>query len=339
MQLISFKKDNNSGFGILSGDQITDLTHTWSGIDDLKDLLATGLSGLEQVPLRTDLQLSDVDLLPPIPNPGVIWCAGMNTHSHYAEAKERMGLTELPKQPMFFLRAPGTIVASGEAIEKPSKEPAYDYEGEIAIIIGSPCRNVSEADALNHVAGYSCFNDGSARLYQISSGQMTTGKNAWRSGSFGPVLTTADSVDLSSLQLVSRINGDVRQTMSVMAVVTQILVGASVLLGLFILSRLFQRQLGMLRAIGAPRRFVMSVVWLYGVALLAAGTVLGMLVGLGAARIISGIVTERTDVLVQAGLGWSEAHLALGFLAVTGFLSLLPALIVLRQGIAESLRS
>ena len=213
MQLISFKKDNNSGFGILSGDQITDLTHTWSGIDDLKDLLAAGLSGLEQVPLRTDFQLSDVDLLPPIPNPGVIWCAGMNTHSHFAEAKERMGLTELPKQPMFFLRAPGTIVASGEAIEKPSKEPAYDYEGEIAIIIGSPCRNVSEADALNHVAGYSCFNDGSARLYQISSGQMTTGKNAWRSGSFGPVLTTADSVDLSSLQLVSRVNGDVRQTM------------------------------------------------------------------------------------------------------------------------------
>ena len=136
-----------------------------------------------------------------------------------------------------------------------------------------------------------------------------------------------------------RVMGDVRQTMSVMAVVTQILVGASVLLGLFILSRLFQRQLGMLRAIGAPRRFVMSVVWLYGVALLAAGTVLGMLVGLGAARIISGIVTERTDVLVQAGLGWSEAHLAPAFLVVTGFLSLLPALVVLRQGIADSLRS
>lgn len=135
-----------------------------------------------------------------------------------------------------------------------------------------------------------------------------------------------------------RVMGDVRQAMSVMSVVTQVLVGASVLLGLFILSRLFQRQLGMLRAIGAPRRFVMSVVWLYGVALLAAGTALGVLFGLASAGLISRIVTERTDVLVEAGLGWGELHLALAFLTATGFLSLVPALVVLRQPIVESLR-
>lgn len=135
-----------------------------------------------------------------------------------------------------------------------------------------------------------------------------------------------------------RVMGDVRQAMSVMSVVTQVLVGASVLLGLFILSRLFQRQLGMLRAIGAPKRFVMSVVWLYGVALLVAGTVVGFLFGLASVGVISRIVSDRTDVLVHANLGWSEVHLALAFLLGTGFLSLLPALIVLRQSIVDSLR-
>jgi putative ABC transport system permease protein len=136
-----------------------------------------------------------------------------------------------------------------------------------------------------------------------------------------------------------RVMGDVRQAMSLMSVVTQCLVAASVLLGLFILSRLFQRQLAMLRALGAPRRFVLSVVWLYGVTLVATGTLLGILLGFGASSVLSGIVTERTDVLVRSGLGWSEMHLALAFVTATSFLSLVPALVVLRQPIVENLRS
>ncbi len=136
-----------------------------------------------------------------------------------------------------------------------------------------------------------------------------------------------------------RVMGDVRQAMSVMSVVTQVLVAASVLLGLFILSRLFQRQLAMLRAVGAPGRFVMAVVWLYGVSLLVAGTVLGLIFGLVTAGVLSGIVTQRTDILVQASLGWGELHLALAFLSVTSLLSLVPAIVVLRRGIVESLRA
>ena len=108
---------------------------------------------------------------------------------------------------------------------------------------------------------------------------------------------------------------------------------ASVLLGLFILTRLFRRQLAMLRALGAPRRFVMAVVWSYGASLLIAGTVLGLLVGLAAAAVLSHVVTLRTDILVAAQLGWSEVHLAAGFLAATSLLSLLPALLVLRQSV------
>ncbi len=132
--------------------------------------------------------------------------------------------------------------------------------------------------------------------------------------------------------------GDIRQAMSLMSIVTQVLVAISVLLGLFILSRLFQRQVAMLRALGAPPRFVMAVVWLYGVVLLGIGTALGLVFGLIAAAVLSIIVTQRTGVLVTASLGWGEVHLALAFLSVTALLSLLPALVVLRQPIAENLR-
>lgn len=210
MQLISYTHDGNASFGILSGESITDLGPRFG---DLKSLLAQGLHVLEGIDIRADLQLADVELLPVIPNPGAIWCAGMNTHSHFAEAKDFMHLEALPEKPMFFLRAPGTLVASGQPLEKPLKEPAFDYEGEIAIVIGKPCRMVSEEDALDYVAGYACFNDGSARMYQIGSGQMTTGKNAWHSGGFGPVMTTADSVDLDRMELECRVNGESRQRM------------------------------------------------------------------------------------------------------------------------------
>lgn len=135
-----------------------------------------------------------------------------------------------------------------------------------------------------------------------------------------------------------RVMGDVRQAMSLMSLVTQGLVAASVLLGLFILSRLFQRQLAMLRALGAPARFVMAVVWLYGVALLAIGTGLGLVLGFGAAAILSELVTQRTDILVQARLTWQEIHLALAFLGLTSILSLLPAIVVLRRPVVDTLR-
>lgn len=216
MKLISFTHNNTASYGILNGDSITDLgRRIGDKYPDLKSLLAAGLDQAATVEPAADLQLEDVELLPTIPNPGVIWCAGMNTHSHFIEAKDHLGLEEEPQTPMFFLRAPGTIVGCGTDIEKPIKEPAFDYEGEIAIVMGKPCRNVSVEDALDYVAGYTCFNDGSARLYQISANQMTTGKNAWRSGSMGPCLATADSVDLQAMRLTTRVNGELRQNMPV----------------------------------------------------------------------------------------------------------------------------
>ncbi len=136
-----------------------------------------------------------------------------------------------------------------------------------------------------------------------------------------------------------RVMGDVRQAMSLMAVVTQGLVAASVLLGLFILTRLFRRQVSLLRALGAPARFIFAVVWSYGAVLLAAGASLGLGFGYLAAAVLSRIVTARTDILVEATIGWTEVHLLIGFLSLSSLLSLLPAIVVLRQPVVSGLRS
>ena len=215
MKLISFIKAGSASYGILAGEGVTDLgARLGPDYPDLKCVLAAGLAVVQPHVGKVDFSFSEIDeLLPPIPNPGVVWCAGMNTHSHFHEAKESTGLKEIPKSPMFFLRANSTLVGSGQDLEKPHKEPAFDYEGEIALVIGKPCRNVSEEDALDYVAGYSCFNDGSARLFQISSSQITAGKNAYRSGGFGPCLATADSVNLETMRLECRVNGELRQSM------------------------------------------------------------------------------------------------------------------------------
>lgn len=133
--------------------------------------------------------------------------------------------------------------------------------------------------------------------------------------------------------------GDVRQAMSVMALATQALVAASVLAGLLILIRLFHRQLALLRALGAPSRFIFAVVWSYAATLLFAGAALGLCVGTVATQVISRILTERTDVLIRAPLGWPEIHFTAGFVLLASLLSLVPAATILRQPVISSLRS
>ncbi len=136
-----------------------------------------------------------------------------------------------------------------------------------------------------------------------------------------------------------RIMGDMRQAMSIMALVSQILVAVSVLLGLFILSRLFARQLGLLRAIGAPRRFVLAVVWSYAASLLLVGSLLGVGFGLAASEILGQIISARTQISVPTGLGWGEIHLVAAFVSATSLLSLIPALSVLRGSVLAAIRT
>lgn len=133
--------------------------------------------------------------------------------------------------------------------------------------------------------------------------------------------------------------GDVRQVMSLLAVITQVLVAAGVLTGLVILSRLYAQRLALLTALGAPARFTVAVLWGYGAMLIVVGALAGAALGAGAASIISRIITEQTDILVRARLGWTEFHLIAGFVSVTILIALAPALAALRRPVVADLRA
>lgn len=133
--------------------------------------------------------------------------------------------------------------------------------------------------------------------------------------------------------------GEVRSAMSLMAMLTQVLVTLSVLIGLMILVRLIARSLALLRAIGAPLRFVFAVVWSYSAALILSGAALGLIVGVIAARMIAQVVTQRTDVLVRATLGWPEIHQVAAFTSLTLVLALIPAWLAMRRPLMTDLRT
>lgn len=132
--------------------------------------------------------------------------------------------------------------------------------------------------------------------------------------------------------------GDVRQAMSALAVVTQVLVTAGVLTGLIVLTRLYAQRLALLAALGAPARFVFAVVWCYAAALIVAGAVLGLGVGYLACVGLSEVVSARTDILVTARLGWAEAHLVAAFVSLTIILALIPAGTALLRDVVADLR-
>jgi 2-keto-4-pentenoate hydratase/2-oxohepta-3-ene-1,7-dioic acid hydratase in catechol pathway len=216
MKFGSYTVGGKASYGIVTDKGIIDLTSKLGKkAPTLRDLIALEFDGADDIASNSeiDFEIGDVEWLPVIPDPGAVWCCGLNTHSHFHETKHIFQRDAPPDVPMFFLRSRHTLVASGQAIEKPALETDFDYEGEVALVIGKRCRNVSVEDALQHVAGYSCFNDGSARQYQIRSHQVTTGKNAYHSGGFGPWMVTTDEIGLDDMELETRVNGEVRQQM------------------------------------------------------------------------------------------------------------------------------
>jgi 2-keto-4-pentenoate hydratase/2-oxohepta-3-ene-1,7-dioic acid hydratase in catechol pathway len=153
---------------------------------------------------------SECPVLLPVPDPGKIICVGRNYREHADEAG-----TKLTTVPTVFLRTESSLVPHGAPIIRPRVSEQFDWEGELAVIIGKPARYINPADAWQVIAGYSAFNDGSIRDYQRMSAQWTPGKNFERSGSFGPVLVTADEVpDPAGVALTTRLNGDIVQNAS-----------------------------------------------------------------------------------------------------------------------------
>lgn len=171
------------------------------------DLVAAGRAALAGNPKR--VPLASVALAPLVPEPGKIVCLGLNYFDH---AKE--GGRDKPEYPWFFFRAASSQLAHGEAAWLPQVSSKFDYEAELAVVIGSKVpRHTKEADALRYVFGYACYNDMSVRDYQKRTPQWTIGKNFDRTGGFGPTLVTADELPpgATGLRIQSRLNGQVMQ--------------------------------------------------------------------------------------------------------------------------------
>ncbi len=150
---------------------------------------------------KPDRKLSEVKFLPVIPHPEKILCAGINYRSHAAETGR-----ELPKQPSMFARFTDTLVGHEGEMIRPTVSDNFDFEGELAVVIGTPGRHIKIERALDHVAGYTCFVDGSVRDYQKFS--VTSGKNFPGTGPLGPWIVTIDEIpDPSRLTLMTRLNG------------------------------------------------------------------------------------------------------------------------------------
>ncbi|MBP0481806.1 fumarylacetoacetate hydrolase family protein [Sagittula salina] len=208
MRLVSFiRPDGTPSYGTAVADTVLDAGAVLSPkYPDLKAVLAGGaMSALEGA--GAALPLADVTLLPPVPNPEKILCIGLNYLPHILESGRPH-----PEYPSIFTRYPSSVVGHGVPIERPRASREFDYEGELALVIGKDGRHIAEADAWDHVAGYSCFNEGSVRDYQNHTTQFWPGKSFERSGSMGPWLVTPDETgDIREKTLTTRVNGTVEQ--------------------------------------------------------------------------------------------------------------------------------
>jgi 2-keto-4-pentenoate hydratase/2-oxohepta-3-ene-1,7-dioic acid hydratase in catechol pathway len=152
---------------------------------------------------KADALLEAIAFLPTVPDPGKVWCCGLNYHEHVRETGR-----EVTEQPTFFTRWADAQVGHGQPMLRPRESVQFDYEGEIAVVIGRGGRRIAPADAGAHIAGYTGFNDGSIRDWQRHTSQFAPGKNFWRSGAMGPWMVTADAIPFgTSLTLVTRLNG------------------------------------------------------------------------------------------------------------------------------------
>lgn len=170
--------------------------------------LDTAAAALTKGPV---IDLDRVTLLPPLPNPGKIICVGLNYIDHSIES----GFT-VPDYPTIFTRFSSSLIGAGAPIVRPRVSTQLDYEGELVAVIGNGGRHIAEKEALDHVIGYSIFNDASIRDYQKKSPQWTIGKNFDSTGAFGPYLVTADELPpgAKGLHIQTRLNGMVVQDAS-----------------------------------------------------------------------------------------------------------------------------
>lgn len=203
MKVTSFVRDGRATWGVVVDGGLVDAS---SQFPTLRAALEA--DGLAKVAAwakgrAADCAYDAAEQLPVIPDPGKIWCCGLN----YGEHVQETGNT-VAEKPTFFMRVADSQVGHGQAMMRPRESTQFDYEAEIAVIIGKPGRRIAEADAGAHIAGYACYNDGSVRDWQRHTSQWIPGKNFWRTGGFGPWMVTADEIPFGTVMtLTATLNG------------------------------------------------------------------------------------------------------------------------------------
>ena len=204
MKLASYRLNGEDTFGAVVGDGVVTLGGAKSRYGTLRDALAANALGELEAAIAgkaPDHKLAQVTFLPVIPNPEKILCVGINYRDHAAETGR-----DSMSNPQMFLRLVNTLVGHDGEMVRPKVSTHFDFEGELTAVIGKGGRHIKESDALSHVAGYTCFVDGSVRDWQKHS--VTSGKNFIGTGPLGPWMVTTDEIpDPTRLTLMTRLNG------------------------------------------------------------------------------------------------------------------------------------
>jgi 5-carboxymethyl-2-hydroxymuconate isomerase len=209
--MLNFRVAGRDSFGVLGERGIFDLGARSSNAtsDILSFLRAGGINAAIPVEDRSDYALEDVKILNPAGRGVRCFCVGVNYPERNEEYKDG---SERPRYPSLFMRSHTSFSAHDEPVVRPRESEQLDYEGEICLVIGRGGRRIAESDALSHVFGYSCANDGSVRDWlRHSRFNVTPGKNFDRSGALGPYVVTADEIGTEALRVRTRVNGETRQ--------------------------------------------------------------------------------------------------------------------------------
>jgi 2-keto-4-pentenoate hydratase/2-oxohepta-3-ene-1,7-dioic acid hydratase in catechol pathway len=213
MKLITFQRAGRSGYGAVKEGGVVDLgARLGREAPALIDLIGKGLAGRARDIVASeaaDFSLEAVTLDVPLPAPGKILCVGINYLDRNAEYDDG---SEQPRNPSVFLRVPASFVPHGQPLIRPPETQQFDYEGEIALVIGKRGRRITREAAMGHVFGYTISNEGTVREWtRHGKFNVTQGKNFDRSGSIGPWIVTADAAPAGPLRLKARVNGEERQ--------------------------------------------------------------------------------------------------------------------------------
>ncbi len=210
MKLTSFIRDKTSGYGVVTEDGIIDLSSSIEGASDIKSLLETNsmARAADYASGRSaDFPVDEITFLPLIPNATKVICVAVNYLAHAREAGRTIG-----DCPVLFHRHAQTQVGHQQPLRVPKASEQLDFEGEIAVVIGKGGAHIQPEDALDHVAGYACYNEGSVRDWQFHVHQYSMGKNFNATGGFGPWLVTTDDIpDPDALTVTTRLNGEQMQ--------------------------------------------------------------------------------------------------------------------------------